>query len=102
MTAEARSVSVTSLGHVKMEERKRAAIRDPDDAVQPPKKTARVVNGVKNDDVPEWEPMVQVRLHRPEAAPRPGSIVHERRLNAYEPITNRSFKKTPFCERTRR
>lgn len=65
MTTEARPVSVTSLSHGKMEDRKRAAARDPDDAVQPPKKTARVVNGGKSEDAAEWEPMVQVRLERP-------------------------------------
>lgn len=95
MTAEARPISVTSLGHSKMEDRKRAAIKDPDDAVQPPKKTARVVNGVKNEDAPEWEPMVQVRLKPP------CHTMHiDRRLTCF---TNfRSSKKTQYYGPLRR
>lgn len=60
MTEAARSVSVASLGPVKMEDRKRVAIREPDDAIQPPKKQSRLVNGSKGEDAPEWEHTVQV------------------------------------------
>ncbi|MBE7179768.1 MAG: hypothetical protein INR71_00925 [Terriglobus roseus] len=61
MTAEARSAGLTSIGAaVKMDDRKRAAARDPDDAVQPPKKQTRLANGTKGDDQPEWEHTIQV------------------------------------------
>ena len=64
MTVEARSVSVPSLGLVKMEDtRKRTAIADPDDALPPPKRQATLVNGKKSEEFADWDPNMEVRGH---------------------------------------
>lgn len=58
MRLEARPVSIQTLGLVKMEDRKRAAVSDLDDSVPPAKRQATLVNGTKPssemDRDPEW------------------------------------------------
>lgn len=58
MRLEARSVSIQTLGLVKMEDRKRAAVPDLDDSAPPAKRQATLVNGAKPssevDRDPEW------------------------------------------------
>jgi hypothetical protein len=62
MTVEARSVSIPSLGPVKMEDtRKRTAVPDADDALPPPKRQATLVNGKKSEEFADWDPNVEVR-----------------------------------------
>ncbi|KAF2093902.1 putative histone ubiquitinationc protein [Rhizodiscina lignyota] len=60
MTLEARSVSVPSLGLVKMEDtRKRNTVPDADDALPPPKRQATLVNGKKGEDFADWDPNME-------------------------------------------
>ena len=63
MTVEAHPVIVSSLGSVKMEDRKRPAMADVDDPLPPAKRQATVTNGAKSqsDDSPWKTEDIQVR-----------------------------------------
>jgi hypothetical protein len=82
----------SSFDLVKMEDRKRAAAADPDEAHPSLKRQATGVNGVKSEETFEWDPLIQVRLDNR------GSL--SRSTDCLLTPVRRSTRKMPYCATT--